>query len=103
MRKKSKLKKILLGAGITTLSFWLIVLIAFAAIIQAIAGVLGGNNSTNSGWSDNVLILENLPPWVTPEILLTCLDLQDRYGIYASVTIAQAQQVVGGTWNGAAL
>lgn len=103
MRKKSKLKKILLGAGITTLSFWLIVLIAFAAIIQAIAGVLGGNNSTNSGWSDNVLILENLPPWVTPEILLTCLDLQDRYGIYASVTIAQAQQEVGGTWNGASL
>ena len=58
MRKKSKLKKILLGAGITTLSFWLIVLIAFAAIIQAIAGVLGGNNSTNSSLSK---YLSNFP------------------------------------------
>lgn len=44
-----------------------------------------------------------LPEWVTPEILLTSLELQEQYGIYASVTIAQAQQEVGGTWNGTSL
>lgn len=38
-----------------------------------------------------------LPPWVTKEILVTSLELQEQYGIYASVTIAQAQQEVGGT------
>ena len=49
------------------------------------------------------LTLDGLPPWVTGEILLTCLELQEQYGLYASVTIAQAEQEVGGTWDGTSL
>lgn len=48
-------------------------------------------------------LMNGLPPWVTEEIILTCLELQEEYGIYASVTIAQAHQEVGGTWNGSSL
>lgn len=47
--------------------------------------------------------LAGLPPWVTTEFLTTALEIQDKYGIYASVTIAQAQLEVGGTWNGSSL
>jgi len=52
---------------------------------------------------NTVSIMEGLPPWVTGDFLLACLELQDNHGIYASVTIAQAQQEVGGTWNGTSL
>lgn len=47
--------------------------------------------------------ISGLPAWVTREFLKECLEIQERYGIYASVTIAQAQQEVGGTWDGTSL
>lgn len=47
--------------------------------------------------------LSGLPAWVTYEFLKEALTIQDKYGIYASVTIAQAHQEVGGTWDGTTL
>lgn len=54
---------------------------------------------------ENVVVeaLNGMPPWVTEEIIVTCLEIQEKYGIYASVTIAQAEQEVGGTWDGTSL
>ena len=44
-----------------------------------------------------------MPAWVTYEFLKEALEIQQECGIYASVTIAQAQQEVGGTWDGTSL
>lgn len=98
-----KLKKLLIGGGATAVAGATVLLISCVGIASAVAGIIGGNNSSDSSYIDNVSIMEGLPPWVTSEIILTCLDLQDKYGIYASVTIAQAQQEAGGTWDGASL
>ena len=98
-----KIKKLLIAGGATAVAGATVLLISCVGIASAVAGIIGGNNSSDSSYIDNVSIMEGLPPWVTSEIILTCLDLQDKYGIYASVTIAQAQQEAGGTWDGASL
>ena len=85
-----KIKKLLIAGGATAVAGATVLLISCVGIASAVAGIIGGNNSSDSSYIDNVSIMEGLPPWVTSEIILTCLDLQDKYGIYASVTIAQA-------------
>lgn len=64
---------------------------------EVISAIIGAEEDSGGGPYEP---MSGLPPWVTPEIILTSLELQDNYGIYASVTIAQAQQEVGGTWDG---
>lgn len=75
------------------------VFIIIGFIMQLLASIVGLNSESDN----NLGLMSGLPPWVTPEIIITSLEIQDDYGIYASVTIAQAQQEVGGTWDGASL
>lgn len=95
MVHNGKDQKLLIAGGATAVAGATVLLISCVGIASAVAGIIGGNNSSDSSYIDNVSIMEGLPPWVTSEIILTCLDLQDKYGIYASVTIAQAQQEAG--------
>jgi len=44
-----------------------------------------------------------LPAWATREFLIEALEIQEKYGLYASVTIAQAHLEVGGTFDGESL
>lgn len=70
------------------------VILAIAAVAVAIA------TFTGASYGNTQILLTGLPPWVTLEFLTECVQLQEEYGIYASVTIAQAQIEVGGTWDG---
>lgn len=81
-----------------------VLLLGILFITVTVHEVMSAIIGTEEGGGDgSVEILPGLPPWITPEILMTSLELQDEFGIYASVTIAQAQQEVGGTWDGARL
>lgn len=88
------LRALFLAAGVG------MILLLFASIYQVLIGGVIQNRNQNGSYDLSEL---GLPPWVTQEILVTSLELQEEYGIYASVTIAQAQQEVGGTWNGTRL
>ncbi len=80
-----------------------LILILIAAMLTSAVQTAVGIIAQSENGSEGVGLMDSLPPWVTPEIILTSLKLQDQYGIYASVTIAQAQQEVGGTWDGTSL
>lgn len=84
-----------------------LMLIGVTTTTQSIVMILGIINGEDENGNDDVqdveIDLDGMPPWVTNEILVTSLQLQEKYGIYASVTIAQAQQEVGGTWDGTSL
>lgn len=94
-----KLKKAAIFSLISSVGMTLIGAVLIACVIVNVIGIIAQSENNNEG----VELMESLPPWVTPEIILTSLQLQDEYGIYASVTIAQAQQEVGGTWDGTSL
>lgn len=96
---KKKLAKVVMVAGIVGIVAGILIISSIIMQIQQIAAFGGKRHEKQSTTST----LENLPPWVTSEIIITCLEIQEKHGIYASVTIAQAQQEVGGTWNGTAL
>lgn len=97
----NKIKKFF-SIGISSFFFFMVViLLIFGMILQSVTAIVGGYKSSTDGVT--YITMDNMPPWVTPEIILTALDIQDKYGIYASVTIAQAHQEVGGTWDGTTL
>lgn len=96
----SALKKIVAASIAGTMVISVVIFLVFASYMSSILS----SNRIRQGRDGNLsLNMEGLPEWVTPEIVLTSLELQERYGIYASVTIAQAQQEVGGTWDGTSL
>ncbi|XCP83585.1 glucosaminidase domain-containing protein [Roseburia hominis] len=83
-----------------------VVLAMFLVMSACQSAIISSSHSRQSGGGgtgDLELDLPGLPPWVTIEIVAPALELQESHGIYASVTIAQAQQEVGGTWDGTSL
>lgn len=99
-----KIKKTIFIIGIAALALMLIGVTTTTQSIVMILGIINGENENgNDDVQDVEIDLDGMPPWVTNEILVTSLQLQEKYGIYASVTIAQAQQEVGGTWDGTSL
>lgn len=98
---KTHMKKLIVSGAITCIFLVSLICGAAAYYEKEIAGFFSRSSSLSS--EDIAALLQTLPPWVTEEILITSLELQEQYGIYASVTIAQAQQEVGGTWNGTSL
>lgn len=66
-------------------------------VFLLMSGALAGAKAEPAG-----AVLDGLPPWVGYGFLEECLEIQDDFGIYASVAIAQAQLEVGGTWDPAA-
>lgn len=93
-----KVKKAVMLSVIPTVAGIMILAVIVVYTVQTVVGIIAESEN-----NDAVGLMDSLPPWVTPEIILTSLQLQDEYGIYASVTIAQAQQEVGGTWDGTSL
>lgn len=93
-----KIKKIVFISLGPSLVVFILIVVMLSAVMQTAIGIISQSEN-----NEGVGLMDSLPPWVTPEIILTSLQLQDQYGIYASVTIAQAQQEVGGTWDGTSL
>lgn len=88
-----KIKKTIFIIGIAALALMLIGVTTTTQSIVMILGIINGENENgNDDVQDVEIDLDGMPPWVTNEILVTSLQLQEKYGIYASVTIAQAQQ-----------
>lgn len=104
MNAAKKIKKTILIIGITALVLMLIGVTTTTQSIVMILGIINGENENGNDDNKDIEVdIDGMPPWVTNEILITSLQLQEKYGIYASVTIAQAQQEVGGTWDGTSL
>lgn len=97
-------KKLLIGIAVPVIAGFLLMVIVLGAVVMEMqkTAAFGASRQQQQGIG-NGTVPDNMPPWVTPEIILVCLQIQETYGLYASVTIAQAQQEVGGTWDGTAL
>lgn len=81
-----KIKKIVFISLGPSLVVFILIVVMLSAVMQTAIGIISQSEN-----NEGVGLMDSLPPWVTPEIILTSLQLQDQYGIYASVTIAQAQ------------
>lgn len=104
MDATKKIQKTALIAAILILAMLLMGVVTTTSSIVTILGIINNENENDNGNDQDIEVeLDGMPPWVTNEILVTSLKLQEEYGIYASVTIAQAQQEVGGTWDGTSL
>lgn len=92
-----RIRKLVFPILLSSAVFLLGIIFITVTVYEVMSALIGAEEDSGVGPYEP---MSGLPPWVTPEIILTSLELQDNYGIYASVTIAQAQQEVGGTWDG---
>ena len=74
-------KKLWIAVAVPVLAGMLIVIVAIGAVVVEMEKTIAFGAKQHKQQSTGA-VLDNMPPWVTPEIILTCLEIQGMELIY---------------------